>query len=410
MSVFVPASYSGNFFIIYSVDHGNLVFEHQQENNNILLTSIVATPPPPADLLITNVLVPDGVLAGQTASVTWNTENTGTNPASGIFREIVYLSPDTTWNLEDEVIGIWDGQVSLGPGAATTKTVALPYNNVTNAEYHTIIRTDARNNIPESNESNNDTYSYDLTNVDIEEIFFDYIKETFLTAGVNRYYKLFVDAEDAGRNILITLTGDSLNGINQMYVKHEAVPTPADHDYAYSEPFSPHQRVVIRNAEPGYYYIMVSGYRVGNTMPQPLEILARLLTMEILDVTPNEGGNRGYTTVEIFGSDLILLSSVQLISADTANYYSIPADTFIILEDGVRIVARFNLIDQPLGIYHVQCIREESWVATLQSSFTVIEGSGPDLQVHWDFNPKSYNPRFTTLFQIKVDVENRGGC
>jgi len=37
-----------------------------------------------------------------------------------------------------------------------------------------------------------------------------------------------------------------------------------------------------------------------------------------------------------------------------------------------------------------------------------VGGRGPDLQVNWDFNPKGYNPRFTTLMQIKVDVENRG--
>ncbi len=409
LTVFVPASYSGNYFVIYSVDHGNLVYEHTQESNNIVLTSIVATPPPPADLIVSNVLVPDSVLAGQTASITWNTKNTGTNPASGIFREIVYLSPDTSWNLMDEVIGIWDGSVSLGPGAMTTKTVSLPYNNVTNADYHTIIRTDARNNIPESNEANNDGFSFDLTNVDIEEIFFEQTEETFLTAGVNRYYKLFVDANDAGRNFLITLTGDSLIGINQIYVKHEAVPTPADHDYAYSQPFSPHQRLMVRNAEPGYYYIMVNGYKVGDPTPQEVSILARLLLMEILEVTPNEGGDKGFTTIEAFGSELDSIVEVKLVLSDTTEeYFEIVADTFVMMDDGTRVIARFNLIGKPLGNYHFQCMRESIWMASYSHAFNIIEGSGSDLQVHWDFNPKSYNPRFTTLFQIKVDVENRG--
>lgn len=409
LTVFVPASYSGNYFVIYSVDHGNLVYEHTQESNNIVLTSIVATPPPPADLIISNVLVPDSVLAGQTASITWNTKNTGTNPASGIFREIVYLSPDTSWNLTDEVLGIWDGSVSLGPGAMTTKTVSLPYNNVTNADYHTIIRTDARNNIPESNEANNDGFSFDLTNVDIEEIFFEQTEETFITAGVNRYYKLFVDANDAGRNFLITLTGDSLIGINQIYVKHEAVPTPADHDYAYSQPFSPHQRVMVRNAEPGYYYIMVNGYKVGDPTPQEVSILARLLLMEILEVTPNEGGDKGFTTIEAFGSELDSIVEVKLVLSDTTQeYFEIVADTFVMMDEGTRVIARFNLNGKPLGNYHFQCMRESIWMASYSHAFNIIEGRGSDLQVHWDFNPKSYNPRFTTLFQIKVDVENRG--
>lgn len=409
LSVFVPANYTGNYFVIYSVDHGNLVYEHLQEGNNILITSIVATPPPPADLIVTNVLVPDSVLAGETASITWDTENTGNNPASGILREIVYLSPDTSWNLTDEVIGIWDGSVSLGPGAVTTKTVALPYNNVNNADYHTIIRTDARNNIPESNEGNNDGFSFDQTNVDIEELFFERTEETFLSAGVNRYYKLFVDADNAGRNFLISLTGDSMIGINQMYVKHEAVPTPADHDYAYSHPFAPHQRVMVRNAEPGYYYIMINGYMVGNSMPQPIEILARRLAMEILEVSPREGGNKGFTTIEAIGSELDSIVIVKLVRSDTTQeYFEIVADTFVMLDDGNRVVARFNLEGKPLGNYHLLCHRESIWLASYQYAFDIIEGRGSDIQLHWDFHPKSYNPRFTTLFQIKVDVENIG--
>jgi|GEM_PF-3113076 len=409
LSVFVPANYTGNYFIIYSVDHGNLVYEHLQENNNIILTSIIATPPPPADLIVTNVLVPDSVLAGQTASITWNTENTGSNPASGIFREIVYLSPDTSWNLTDEVIGIWDGSVSLGPGAVSTKTVAFPYNNVTNADYHTIIRTDARNNIPESNENNNDGFSYDLTKVDIEELFLNQNEHAILVEGVNRYYKVFIEADVAGRNVLVTLTGDSLVGVNQMFVKYEAVPTPADHDFAYDAPFYPHQRIIIRGAESGYYYIMINGFKSGDPTPQDIEIIARVMPMELLDISPRKGGNKGFTTIEAIGSELDSIVVVKLVRNDsTQAYYEIIADTFFMTDEGTRIIARFNLEGQPLAHYDFLCQRESIWMTKLESVFEVIEGSGPDLQVHWDFNPKSFNPRFTTIFQIKIDVENRG--
>ena len=409
LSVFVPANYSGNYFIIYSVDHGNLVYEHLQENDNIILTSIIATPPPPADLIITDVLVPDSVLAGQTASITWNTENTGTNPASGIFREIVYLSADTSWNLTDEVIGIWDGSVSLGPGAVSTKTVAFPYNNVTNADYHTIIRTDARNNIPESHEDNNEGFSYDLTNVDIEELFINQNEHAILVEGVNRYYKVLIEADVAGRNVLVSLTGDSLVGVNQMFVKYEAVPTPADHDFAYTAPFYPHQRIIIRGAEPGYYYIMINGFKSGDSTPQDVEILARVIPMELLDISPRRGGNKGFTTIEAIGSELDSIVVVKLVRNDTTqSYFEIIADTFFMTDEGTRIIARFNLEGQPLAHYDFLCQRESIWMTKLERVFEVIEGSGPDLQVHWDFNPKSFNPRFTTIFQIKIDVENRG--
>lgn len=408
-SVFFPANYSGNYYVLYSVDHGNVVYEHNAEQNNILISSIIATPPPPADLIVKNILVPDSVLAGNSDTIIWQTKNQGANPAYGRFREVVYLSADTTWSINDEVIGIWDGESNLAVGATVTKTLPLPYNNVTNANYHTLVRTDARNNIMESNEDNNDGFSFDQTHVDIGDLFFDIPEETDLVSGVNRYYKLLVGSEEAGRNVLISLTGDSLLGVNQMYVKYEAVPTAADHDYAYHQPFSPHQQIMIRNAEPGYYYIMLNGFKTGSNTPQPVTILARLLKMEILAVTPNEGGDKGYTTIEAFGSELDSIVTVKLVRADTLqDYFEILADTFVMMEGGTRVVARFNLTGQPLGVYHLECLRESIWMASYDNAFEVIEGSGPEIQLHWDFNPKTFNPRFTTLFQIKVDVENTG--
>ena len=407
-SVFLPANYNGNYYLIYAVDQLNQVYEYNQEADNILLSSIIAVAPPPADLVVKNILVPDSILAGHTANLTWETENLGLNPATGKFREIIYLSPDTLWNISDEVVGIWDGPISLTPGAVSTKTVPITYNNVTNADYHTIIRTDARNNILESNENNNDAYSYDLTNVDIEEIFLEAVKEDTLYSQQIQYYKLNIGAEEAGLNVLVSLTGDSISGVNELYVKYGAVPTPADNDYSYSDPFNPSQKILIRDAEPGVYYIMSQGYKVGSTTPQPIEILARIMRMEIISMTPDRGGNTGFTTIEAIGSELDSISIVKLILDDTTGYFEFYADTFFVSEDGARVVARFNLENKPLGIYHFQCIKQDRWVATYRRGFEIIAGSGANIAVSWEINPKSYNPRFNTKLQIKIDIENIG--
>jgi hypothetical protein len=407
-SVFVPANYSGNYFLIYAIDYGNIVYEFNAENNNILLSSIIATPPPPADLIVQNILVPDSLLAGEMGSISWQTENQGQNPANGQFREILYLSSDTTWQVEDEVLAIWDGPVSLSAGAVTTKTVEVPYNRITNGDYHTLVRTDARNNILESNEDNNEGYSYDRTNVDIEELFLDANTEVSLPFNTYRYFKVEIPAEEANRNMLINLTGDSLLGVNEIYVKYGSVPTEADHDFSYSSPFSPHQRILVRNVTPGYYYIMVKGFMIAGTGPQTISLLARIIRMEILSVSPNRGGNTGYTTIEAIGSELDSIIQVKLVLDDSTQYHEIVADTFLSLDDGGRVIARFNLIGQPLDHYHLLCLRESIWMASYDRGFEIIQGGGPDLQVYWDINPKSYNPRFNSLFQIKIDVENRG--
>ena len=76
---------------------------------------------------------------------------------------------------------------------------------MTNADYHTIVRTDARNNILESDEDNNDGFSFDLTNVDIEEIFIDVAREDTLYPNQIQYYKLNIGADEAGSNVLLSL-------------------------------------------------------------------------------------------------------------------------------------------------------------------------------------------------------------
>lgn len=407
-SVFVPANYQGNYFLIYSVDHGDVVFENGLESNNILLASINVVAPPPADLFVRDILVPDSVLAGQSAVITWVTENLGNNPANGQFRELLYLSADTIWQLDDEVLGIVDGPISLGAGGSMSRNAEVPYNRVTNGDYHTLIRTDARNNILESNEDNNLSYSVDRTNVDIEEIFLDTPHDDSLSAGVFRYFKVEVPAEAAGRNMVITLDGDSLSGINEIYARYNTVPTEAEHDASYSEPFAADQRIFIRDVVPGYYYIMVKGYRIGSSQPQPIQILARIISMELFEVSPNEVGNKGFASIEGIGSELDSIVTVKLVLDDTTNYHEIVADTFLIDELGEKIIARFNMIGSPVGSYHYLCLTDSLWMVSVRNGVQVVDGVGGDLQVNWDFNPRSYNPRFTTIFQIKIDVENRG--
>ncbi len=274
----------------------------------------------------------------------------------------------------------------------------------------TIVRTYARNNMSVADEANNDGYSYDQTNVEIKEIYLEFPDTSALPANTNRYFKLYVGAGEAGRNILVRLNGDSIAGINQLYTKYGSVPTEADHDYAYAKPFSANHQLIMFDAEPGYYYFLVKGFVNGSTANQEIILHASILRMGILDITPHTGSNQGYTTIEAYGSELTNLTTVKLIHTDTLTYHEILADTFISLDNGTRVIARFNLTDQRLGDYHFQCIKEDAWVATVYSGFEVIEGEGPNVQVHWEYNPKSFNPRFNTLIQIKIDIENTGNA
>jgi hypothetical protein len=244
--------------------------------------------------------------------------------------------------------------------------------------------------------------------VDIEEIFLHEYADKTLPPNTNRYYKILITAAEAGSNMLVELTGDSLVGVNQLYLKYGAVPTEADHDVAYDDPFGPHQHILVRDIVPGYYYIMVKGFKLGSSTAQDITLFARLIQMEILGMSPNIAGNKGTTTIEAWGSSLDSIVQVALVLDDSTQYHAIVADTFAMLDDGERILARFNLLDQPLGHYHLHCYRESIWMASYERGLEIVEGHGADLQVNWNLNPNTYNPRFNTIFQIKIDIENRG--
>ena len=61
--------------------------------------------PPPADLVVTNVVVPNSAQIGDEIEVTFTIQNTSINPAYGRWTDALYLSADNAWDLNDIQIG-----------------------------------------------------------------------------------------------------------------------------------------------------------------------------------------------------------------------------------------------------------------------------------------------------------------
>lgn len=113
VQVIIPAVALGNYILILQTDASNFNYEHNGEHNNILTRAIQVTAPPPSDLEVSTVTIPISIIAGDNIEITWTTSNIGANPASGIFREVVYISPDTIWDTDDVVFGLNDDQIYL---------------------------------------------------------------------------------------------------------------------------------------------------------------------------------------------------------------------------------------------------------------------------------------------------------
>lgn len=400
----LPGYLNGNYYMIVKTDYLNELYEHTGESNNQTTLIIQVTSPPPSDLIVDVISIPDSLLAGDQTTISWTTKNHGSFPAQGSVREIVYLSSDTLWNVEDQVFGTRQSPLYLPPQSSHTDSVTAPVTGVINQDYYALVRTDALSNINESNDTNNISASFDPAFIDVKTLYLDSLTTDSLHTGEELYYKLSIDPGHAGESILVTLDGDSTHTYNELFISFNDAPTRADFDISNNKPLSGKQQAVITNAQAGTYYIL--GFGATDTgEDQEVTLLARVLSYEILAVAPERGSNTGMVTMVIDGSRLDSTYAVRLHKLDSAGFVLL-ADTFIIVSPE-KIIARFDLRGVVPGFYNVECQIEPYYIAVLENGFEVFEGSDADLQVNWYLSPGGTSPRNKPV-KIVVEMINNG--
>ena len=404
VTIALPGYLSGNYFLIIRTDYLNELYEHTGESNNQTTFVIQVTTPPPSDLIVDVIALPDSLLAGDPTTISWTTKNHGNFPAQGSVREIVYLSPDTLWSVEDPVFGFRQRAFYLPPQSSHADSILAPVVGVINQNYYALVRTDALSNINESNDTNNISASVDPAFVDVKTLYLDSLTTDSLHTGEQLYYKLNIDPGHSGDNILVTLEGDSIDAYNELFIRFNNAPTRADFDISNNKPLSGKQQAVISNAQVGTYYILSYGSTTGST-GQEVTLHARVLSYEILAVTPERGSNSGMVTVVIDGSRLDSTYAVRLHANDSTGFV-LRADTFIIISPE-KIIARFDLRGVEPGFYNVECQIEPYYIAVLQNGFEVFEGAEADLQVNWYLSPGGTSPRNKPV-KIVVEMINNG--
>ncbi len=397
----LPAYLSGNYYLLLRTDFLDELYEYTGESNNVTSRVMLVTTPPPSDLIIQVIDLPDSLLAGESATVRWTTKNTGSFPAYGQVREIVYLSQDTVWGVEDQVFGVNQSPFYLPPLAEHQDSVLAPVIGVVNEGYYALVRTDAIQNVPETNEDNNIGASLDPAYIDVKTLYLDSLTVDTLHNGRELYYKLIIDPANASQSILISLEGDSANAYNELFVSFNDAPTRANYQWSNNKPLTGRQRLVIHNTQIGAYYILAYGASTADTL-QPVTLQARIMSFEILSVTPSKGSNLGKVTMVIEGSKLDSTYAVRL--RDTSGFVLL-ADTFVIVSPE-KVIATFDLRGTPVGFYHVECQIEPYFIASLENGFEVIEGMGPDLEVNWFLAPGSSTPRDKPVKIVLVMINN----
>lgn len=384
-TVTIPNFAAGNYYLIVATDSRNDVYEFTSEGNNRQAETIAITVPAPGDLVVRDVTLPASGTPGETISVNWQVENIGANRVSGYMCETVFISADATWDIGDISIAEQCRSIDLNTGQSgrrqtieavipeapelATLTGNLP--GVTAGSYYAIVRTDIRNQIPESDETNNSGASVDLIDVGVTELILNETVTDTLNTNVSLYYRLSITETTP---VLITLDGLNDAAANELYVSFGTMPTRSSFEFSFAEAFSADQEIIIPLANVGEYYIYVYGATMANASDFTLR--AEAIDFSLRSAEPSVVGNAGESTVHIRGARFNRDTVMTLISADGIET-SVSATFY---EDAGSLYATFDFTDHPVGQYTLRATNSAESV-TLGNAITVEEGAGALVEV-----------------------------
>jgi subtilase family serine protease len=396
LSVFVPQGFTGQYYVFVRTDRRNEVAE-SNENNSSAADGIVFNLTPPADLVVSSIAPPSSGSPGEALNVNWTIQNNGTNPATGLWNDAVYLSADQTWDIGDILIG---RQTQIGPIAAGQSyngqlTTTLPAINPGN--YYVIVRSDAQNRVREVDEANNNGVTGVQTSIDVPELQIGIPRNTTLVTGQERFYKTNAPANET---LLFTVDGQT-GSSNELFTRFGQIASRNLFDFAFTHPNEPDQEVVIQNSQAGTHYNLVRAEFVPAAAPvENVTIKADIVPFNIRQVSPTQAGNLGFSTLTIDGGKFHPNATVKLIN--DAGMEILPLQTKI---DQSQIAALFDLRQKPTGTYDVVVANPGGEIRTLSDGFSIVAGGGHQISVSvsslGSIRPNTYG-RFT------VSVRNKG--
>lgn len=375
MIVKVPHEALGNYFLLLKTDVNDVIYEHEAEYNNTAVAgSLFILQPAPSDLIVKNVVMPGEVITGDSVTVQWTLANVGENPAAGQFAEGIYLSRDSLWSGDDALLASPSSDIKLAPLGESAQSARIKVKGIAPGKYYVIAKTDLLNDFPENDELNNAGIGAQPVAVTVKQLPVAVLTADVLKKEDELYYRLEVPDSLAGETMMVTLKGDSLHGVNELYVRYDSMPSRIVHDLAYSNALSGNQDIIIPVLQKGTYYILVYGTSTV-TSHQPVNLLARKINFEVQQVAAKEGGNTGTVTVKIRGAKFEEGMTVQLRDASLG---VITANTVRVI-NSTSLFATFNLQGAKLGVYDVRISKPNGQEASLADGFTVVAGSGGGL-------------------------------
>lgn len=382
LSLWAPEDLTGPYYVFVMTDqyayysgNGN-VFEGPGEGNNSRAsdTPVLFDPSLPTDLQALSISLPAAAVSGEEFTIEWTVSNCGDVPADYYWQDAAYLSADAVWDVEDRLLGHFDYWYGLEPGDIYTAELSTTLPPVKPGRYYVIVRPDILDQVPEgSGEANNRMSSAGTVAVSVPELQLGVPLETTLSTNQERLFRVSVDAD---QTLLVSLTTASQNASNEVFLRHEDVPTAVKYDAAYEGPLQANQYAREGGTDAGTYYVLIRGHYEpqANT---PVTLLADTLPLTITSVEPDIGGDGRYVTLVLRGAQFDEQAIVKLVRPGLAEYEPVRHQVL----DSTHIIAIFDLRGAPHALYDVKVINPDGEAAVVPYRYLVERALEPDVTV-----------------------------
>lgn len=318
MNVTIPQGVTGLHYLIVETDRLRQVYEHVLDDNNFRVEpgGALVFVAPSADLRVTAIDFPDTVVTGESIPISWTVANFEPVAVTGQWRDAVYVSADSIWSLDDLLVGDVLNTDGLPPGALYKRQLMIPSNRLLSAlqaivpgllpgGYHVIVRTDILNNIPETNDENNDTESPGTMGVDLRSLVPPDSVQRLIQYADRHYYRIALPASDDVELVF----GDSLTAELEIHASFGEIPDRITAEFE-SRITTSGTRVIIPRTSSGDLYLLVYGDFVIDQ--GSYRMVANVIPFGITAVEPLEVGNAGLATIAITGGQLTSAVAARL--------------------------------------------------------------------------------------------------
>lgn len=383
----LPFFATGTYYLIVDADGGKDIYEGVREDNNRRLIPVEIRLPAPSDLVVRDVRVSEQAVVGEDVTVSWKLENQGANVAAGRMTSGVYFSTDGTWDVEDALLALDEREINLAPGAEAEFSSKVDLSSrlrldslgvvqkmpgVAPGAYRALVRADLRNNIRETDETNNTAASAGTSTVTVPALALGTPVTRDFDYRPNHYFRVDVEA---GLDLRLTLSRNAGNLPGGVYVAYNRVPTPSDYDYANANIHEEIRQLVVPSTQAGTYYVLVRG-EIIYFEHETFTLLGEAMGFSATNIAPRRGG-QGTVTTRLTGAGFRPTSRVVLrrgnATVATAETISVPSTT--------EMTVRWNLTDVPVGSYRVVVVNADATEAELGEAFEVEPVVTPRLEL-----------------------------